>query len=152
MPHLSTPQRILNEKPEDLLKVWGSGLESGYRKSFEGRGAVSQDGSSPLASHNTCYLRNHQSCESEVKMLVTQSCLTLGSPVDFTASGSLPGSSVCGLLQARILELVTISFSRGSSQSRDQTWAFCIASRFFIPSEPPEKSGSQPYPCLKCRC
>ena len=79
-------------------------------------------------------------------------CLTLGSPEDFTAPGSLPGFSICGLLQARILELVTISFSRGSSQSRDQTWAFWIASRFFILSEPPEKSGSQPYPCLKCPC
>ena len=91
MPHLSTPQRILNEKPEDLLKVWGSGLESGYRKSFEGRGAVSQDGSSPLASHNTCYLRNHQSCESEVKMLVTQSCLTLCDPMDCSPPWEFPG-------------------------------------------------------------
>ena len=79
-------------------------------------------------------------------------CLTLRSPVDFTAPGRLPGSSICGIPQARILELVTISFSRGSSQSRDQTWAFWIASRFFIPSEPPEKSGSQSYLCLKCPC
>jgi len=34
---------------------------------------------------------------------------------------SLPGSSVHGILQARILEWVAISFSRGSSQPRDQT-------------------------------
>ena len=34
---------------------------------------------------------------------------------------SPPGSSVHGILQARILEWVAISFSRGSSQSRDLT-------------------------------
>ena len=32
-----------------------------------------------------------------------------------------PGSSVCGILQARILEWAVISVSRGSSQPRDQT-------------------------------
>ena len=35
---------------------------------------------------------------------------------------SLPGSSVHGILQARIPEWVAISFSRGSSRPRDQTW------------------------------
>ena len=38
---------------------------------------------------------------------------------------SLPGSSVHGISQARILEWVAISFSRGSSQSRDQTQVSC---------------------------
>ena len=52
---------------------------------------------------------------------------------------SPPGSSVCGILQARILEWVAISSSRGSSQPRDQTWVSCIAGRFFL-SEPPGKS------------
>ena len=42
---------------------------------------------------------------------VTQSCPTLCNPVD----GSLPGSSVHGILQAKILEWVAISFSRRSS-------------------------------------
>ena len=42
----------------------------------------------------------------KVKMLVTQSCLTLYDPMDC----SLPGSSVHGILQARILEWVAISF------------------------------------------
>ena len=41
---------------------------------------------------------------------------------------SLPGSSVHGILQARIPEWVAIPFSRGSSWPRDQTRAFCIAS------------------------
>ena len=45
---------------------------------------------------------------------VTQSCPTLCDPVDC----SPPGSSVHGILQARILEWVAISFSRGSSQTR----------------------------------
>ena len=39
---------------------------------------------------------------------------------------SPPGSSVHGISQARILEWVMISFSRGSSQPRDQTPVFCI--------------------------
>jgi len=42
-----------------------------------------------------------------VKVLVTQLCLTLCDPVDCT----VPGSSVHGLLQARILESVAIPFS-----------------------------------------
>ena len=44
---------------------------------------------------------------------------------------SPPRSSVHGILQARILEWVAISFSRGSSLPRDQTWVSCIAGSFF---------------------
>ena len=44
---------------------------------------------------------------------------------------SLPGSSVHGILQARILEWVAISFSRGSSQPRDQIQVSLIVGRFF---------------------
>ena len=58
---------------------------------------------------------------------VAQSCLTLCDPVDC----SLPGSSIHGILQARILEWVAISFSRGSSWLRDQIRVSCIAGRFF---------------------
>ena len=42
---------------------------------------------------------------------VSQSCLTLCDPID----SSLPGSSLHGILQAKVLEWVAISFSRGSS-------------------------------------
>ena len=42
-----------------------------------------------------------------------------------------PGSSVCGILQARILEWVAISYSKGSSQPRDRTCISCIARGFF---------------------
>ena len=44
---------------------------------------------------------------------------------------SLPGSSVHGILQARILGWVAITFSRGSSRLRDRTRVSCIAGRFF---------------------
>ena len=57
----------------------------------------------------------------EVEMLVVHLCLTLCDPVDY----SLLGSSVHGSLQARILEWVAISFSRGSSQPRDYTRMSC---------------------------
>ena len=49
---------------------------------------------------------------------------------------SPPGSSVHGILQARILGWVAISFSRGSSQPRDQTQISCIVGTFFT-AEPP---------------
>ena len=60
------------------------------------------------------------------KPLVTQSCPTLGDP----RHGGPPSSSVHGILHARILEWVAISFSRGSSRPRDQTWVSGIASGF----------------------
>ena len=44
---------------------------------------------------------------------------------------SLPGSSVHGIFQARILEWVAISFSRGSSWLRDQAQVSCTTGRFF---------------------
>ena len=56
---------------------------------------------------------------------------------------SPPGSSVLGILQARILEWVGIPFSRGSSWPRDQTRISCIADRFFTePSGKPIVVGA----------
>ena len=63
----------------------------------------------------------------KVKVLVAKSYLTLCDPMDC----SPPGFSVHGILQARILEVVAIPFSKESSQLRDQTWVNCIAGRFF---------------------
>ena len=54
---------------------------------------------------------------------VTQSCLTLWSPMDCRS----PTSSVHGISQARILEQVAISSSRGSSWPRDRTCLSCIS-------------------------
>ena len=63
-----------------------------------------------------------------VKVLVTQSCPTLCSPVDCSPSGS----SVHGIVQARILDWVAMSLSG------DRTQVSCLAGRFFS-SEPPGK-------------
>ena len=46
---------------------------------------------------------------------VTQSCPSLCDPTDC----SLPGSSICGIFQARVLEWVAISFSRGREGKGD---------------------------------
>jgi len=68
---------------------------------------------------------------SRIKVLVSH-VQTLCDPMDC----SLPGSSVYEILQARILEWITISFSRGSSLPRDQTWVSSIAGRFFTTAPP----------------
>ena len=56
-----------------------------------------------------------------------QSCLAWCDPLEC----SLPGSSVHGILQARILEWIAMLFSRGSSWPRDWTQISCTAGRFF---------------------
>ena len=61
---------------------------------------------------------------------VAQSCLTLCDPMDC----SLSGSSAHGIFQARVLEWIAISFSRGSSQPRNQTRVSRIAGRRFAVS------------------
>ena len=70
-------------------------------------------------------------------MLVTYTCLTLCNPRDC----SLPGFSVQGISQARILEWVGMPSSRGSSQPRDWTCISCTVGRFFT-AEPPMQNSS----------
>ena len=65
---------------------------------------------------------------------VSQSCPTLCDLMD----RSLPGSSVYGILQARILEWVAFPFSRGSSQTSDWTQVSHTAGGS-LPPEPPGK-------------
>ena len=60
--------------------------------------------------------------EGKVKAKVAQSCPTLYDPMDYTDHG---------ILQVRILEWVACSFSRVSSQPRNQTGVSCTAGRFF---------------------
>ena len=73
--------------------------------------------STPLAcpcGHGTCRLQvmiPYQGSHLESESEVAQSCPTLCNPMD----SSLPGSSVHGIFQARVLEWVANSFSRGSS-------------------------------------
>ena len=64
---------------------------------------------------------------TESESEVAQSCPTLSDPMDC----SLPGSSVHGIFQARILEWVAISFSTGSSQPRDRSQVSHIVGRRF---------------------
>ena len=59
--------------------------------------------------------------------LVAKLCPTLVTPWDCNT----PGSSVHGIIQARILEWVAIPFSRGSSWPRDRTHVSCITGQYF---------------------
>ena len=68
-----------------------------------------------------------QSIEKKKERDIAQSCPTLCDPMGC----SLPGSSVCGIFQARVLEWVAISFSRGSSGPRDRTPVSRIVGRRF---------------------
>ena len=81
---------------------------------------------------------NWSSSESESEF--AQSCLTLCNPMDC----SLPGSSLHGIFQARVLEWVAISFSRGSSPSRDRTWVSTFQADA-LTSEPPGKPELKLY-------
>ena len=80
---------------------------------------------------------NQASCtvllQHESESEVAQSCPTLCDTMDCSPPGSSlrPGSSIHGIFQARVLEWVAISFSRGSSWPRDQTLVSRIADRGF---------------------
>ena len=76
-----------------------------------------------LGGSDTCLISTLFESESEV----AQSCRTLCDPMDY----SLPGFSVHGIFQARVLEWDAISFSRGSSQARDRTCVAHIVGRRF---------------------
>ena len=94
---------------------------------------------SPLSALPACYVALLLFMVERGKVLVAQSCSTLCNPMDC----SLPGSAVHGILQARILEWVVVPFSRGSSQSRDQTQVSCFAGRFFTVWDTREASGNR---------
>ena len=81
----------------------------------------------------------------KVKVKVTQLCPTLCDPME----SSLPGSSIQGILQARILEWLPFP-SPGSSQPREQTWCPALQADCLW-SEPPGKpkyTGMQYLSCL----
>ena len=78
------------------------------------------------------FLINHHLCHNVLVSQpwpceAAQSCPTLRDSMDC----NLPGSSVHGILQARVLEWVAISFPRRSSQPRDGTPVSCTAGRRF---------------------
>jgi len=68
-----------------------------------------------------------------MKVKVTQSCLTLCDPMDYT---------VHEILQAKILEWVAFPFSRGSSWPRNQTRVSCIVGGFFTSWATREAQGA----------
>ena len=74
----------------------------------------------------------------KVKVFVAQSCLTLFDSMD----RSPPGFSVHGILQAKIVEWVSIPSSTGYSWPRDRTCVSCIAGGF-LTAEPPGKPESE---------
>ena len=70
----------------------------------------------------------HTRCSIESESVNFSVLLTLCDLMDC----SPPGSSVHGVLQARLLEWVAISFSRGSSQPRDQTGSPTLQAESFV--------------------
>ena len=82
------------------------------------------------------YTLNAHSLKKERE--VAQSSPTLCNPMDC----SLPGFSIRGIFQARVLEWVAISFSRGSSPPRDRTQVSALQTDA-LPSEPPGKPYMQ---------
>ena len=89
-------------------------------------------------SKQSRHLRSHikKQVYLTVKVLVAQLYPNLRNNM---GCSSPPGSSVHGILQARMLEWIAISFSRRIS--RDWTWVSCIAGRFFttVPQGKPLK-------------
>ena len=81
--------------------------------------------------------------------LIAKSCPTLSNPMDC----SPPGSCVHGISQARILEWVAISLSKGSSRPKDQTWVSCIGKWIlyhWATREALEKKLKLPFPFCGC--
>ena len=124
-----------HQKRPDVLNGLGCGLPGPIVS--EGRRASWEMVEEPSETHHgekvimcTVWLINHGQVvvdEGSVCVLVGQLWPTLCDPRDC----SLPVSSIHGIFQARILELVAISFSRRSSQPKDGTWASHTAGRFF---------------------
>ena len=86
-------------------------------------GLVRMEPKTVVPLQSTCYwVQGYTACHM-CMCLVTQLCLTVCNPLDY----SLPGFSVHGIFQARILEWVATSFSRGSSQSKDRTCISCVS-------------------------
>ena len=68
----------------------------------------------------------------------TQSCLALCDPMDY----SLPDFSILGIFQARVLERVAISFSRGSFPTQGSNLGLLHCRQDALPSEPPRKPST----------
>ena len=117
-----TPWRV---EPTRLLCPWNSpGKSTGVGNHSLLQGIFLNPG---IKSRSPVLQANSLPSAAAAAAKSLQSCPTLCDPIDC----SLPGSSIQGILQARILEWVAISFSRGSSQPRNRTWVSRIAGRRF---------------------
>ena len=142
-------------------KHWGQGPggEHGHSMQAAVRGRCRQSRGEKMVGHEVRGQQGDTTGEpggpSKVSRTVTrdlcicgslpQSCLPLCDPRDC----SPPGSSVHGILQARMLEWVAISSSRGSSPPRDQTQSLAspaLAGGFLTPVPP----GEPVRICTKC--
>ena len=99
------------------LESMGSQTDSDWDGGWRKQGARSRSESRRSIMHT-----NIPAQFPNMRAKSLQSCPTLCSPIDC----SPPGSSVHGILQSRILGWVAISFSRGYSQPRDQTYVSCF--------------------------
>ena len=104
----------------------GRGLLNSMKCPFEKKIKFLQTDIFPVHEDTTC----GKQCA-----LCAKSFQTLCDPVDC----SPPGSSVHGILQARILEWVAMPSFKGSSQLGDQTRSPTLLADFFLPFEPPGK-------------
>ena len=77
--------------------------------------------------------------ESKVKSLSRVRLFPTPWTVDYQAPSSV------GFFQARVLEWIAISFSRGSSRPRNQTWVSCIPGRRFTVWATREAHIEEPY-------
>ena len=94
----------------------------------------------------------HTNTLKKVKLLVTQACLTVWDSMDC----SPPGSSIHGILQARIMEWVAIPSPGDLPDTRIESRSPALQADSFLPSEPPEKPqiswiSPQYHPTLKER-
>ena len=109
-------------------------------------GQRSQAGCSPWGSKSVEYteqLNNNKIYSQSHSVLCSAQSLQSRPTLCNRMDQSPPGSSVHGILQARILEWVAMLSSRGSSQSRDRIHISCVtcfAGRFFT-TEPPGKTS-----------
>ena len=105
------------------LQDWGTWAAKAVRT----QGGIGGQGQGYHSTDISVFYKQYGCTSASLLVLIACWYLTLCNLMDCT----LPGSSVHGILQARILEWVAISFSRGFSQPRYWTWVSCIAGRFF---------------------
>ena len=125
-------RKIMASGPITSWQIDGETVETVADFTFMGS-KITTDGDFSHEMKRCLLLRSKVMFAAAAKLC--QSCLTLCDPRD----GSPPGSPVPGILQARMLEWVAISFSRGSSNPGIEPRSPVLAGRFFITEVPNRK-------------